>query len=63
MRKHLKGRIIRILAAVMTFSVLNPHRIGGYGKLQFCFHFESEVVDSITVNGVTVEARYKPYKK
>ncbi len=61
MRKHLKGRLLGILAAVMTFSVLNPSiasaDMGNYNFVSI----ESEVVDSITVNGVTVEARYKPY--
>ncbi|WP_411335696.1 hypothetical protein [Ruminococcus gauvreauii] len=61
MRKHLKGRLLGILAAVMTFSALNPSiasaDMGNYNFVSI----EAGAVDSITVNGVTVEALYKPY--
>ena len=61
MRKHLKGRLLGILAAVMTFSALNTSiasaDMGNYNFVSI----EAGAVDSITVNGVTVEALYKPY--
>lgn len=61
MKKHGKGRLLGILAAVMTVMLINPSAVSAdMGNYHFV-SIDAGAVDRITVNGVTVEALYKPY--